>query len=116
MVGDDKNIQVVVTFHVVVSARHFYQLRMKLSDWDLLTMPKVATKYLIDRSESNIFLPGLNFREYLETTQGPALMVISTPWEGDPLYEAFAMLPGTDIAFVSFANKREQMLFKLAHV
>ncbi len=116
MVGEDRNFDVTMTFHVVVSARNFYQLRRNISSWDMLTVPRDKTKYLIDRSESNLFLPGLNFREYLETMTGPAIMVISTPWEGDPLYDFLATVPGVDVAFVSFANKREQMLFKLAYV
>lgn len=106
-------IEVTYSFHKIVSARWLFQLYRRNDKWDFLTLPD-DTKFLIGRSESNIYRSGLDFLEYLETMKGPAILVISTPWEGDPLYEYF-MQHDCDKAFVAFDNKREQMLFKLAH-
>ncbi|MNK39723.1 hypothetical protein D3C87_583430 [compost metagenome] len=106
-------VNIVYSFHMVVSARHFYQLFHRVTKWDYLPLPS-DTKYWIERSQSNVFRPGLDFLEYLQDMKGPCCLVIATPWEGDPLWAALTN-HDVDKAFVSFVNKREQVLFKLAH-
>lgn len=110
---EHSEITVVYSFHKVVSARWFYQLFYKAVKWPFLTMPD-DTKFWIENSKSNIFRPGMDFREVIKDFKGPVCLVIATPWEGDNYYMALSQYD-CDKAFVACLNKREQVLFKLSH-
>ena len=98
--------------HKIISSDSLVEVLFTRNSPKLIKVP--SARILIDRSQSNIYAPGLNFHDYIAGKKGVIALYITTATEDQPFSYVWTELLG-DIVMVGFENPTDQVLFKLAH-
>ena len=103
--------------HSIVSSRRFLDLfgftKIHLNRDKFQRMPP-ETRVLIDFANSNIYLPGMDFREYLQDVKGSTVLVIFEP-EYDHFFDVDLSNVYGGTLHVMHSDPKEAIVFKLSH-